>query len=102
MAATAIDDYTVMYSSNTFVPRIGLQHAGKFIGQLLFHPNGTVLPADVLLSGQPQLHYHLDDFHNVIDLLRNEKPIYLAYVGSGGGNENAIRTTPEPVGEGEA
>jgi len=102
MSVTQIDEYTVTYSSNTFFPRIGLKHAGAFIGQLVFHPNGTALPADGLLSGQPQLHYHLDDFQNAIDLLRNEKPMFLLFVGSGGGNENAIRSTAEPVGEGEA
>jgi hypothetical protein len=44
----------------------------------------------------------LDDFENAIDLLRNEKPMYLLYSGSGGGFENGLKTTPEPVGEGEA
>jgi hypothetical protein len=34
-----------------------------------------------------------------MDLLRNEKPIYWSFVGTGLGNENAIRTTLEPVGE---
>jgi hypothetical protein len=47
------------------------------------------------------LHYHLDDFQNAIDLLRNEKPIYMYYNGSGGGFENGIRTMAEKVGEGE-
>ena len=41
------------------------------------------------------------DFDNAIDLLRNEKPMYLLYNGSGGGFENGIKTTPEPVGEAE-
>ena len=43
----------------------------------------------------------LDDFHNVIDLLRNEKPIFLLFAGVGPGFENTITTQPEQVGEGE-
>jgi len=46
--------------------------------------------------------YHLDDYENTIDLLRNESPVYLLYRGSGGGFENGIKTTQEVVGEGEA
>lgn len=102
MAVTKIDEYEVMYSANAFVPRIWLKSGGKFIGQLIFKPNGSALPADGMSGGQVNLHYHLDDFQNAIDLLRNEKPMYLLYSGSGGGNENGIKTTPEPVGEGEA
>ena len=64
--------------------------------------HGAALPADGLNGTQPQLNYHLDDFQNCIDLLRNEKPVYLLYNGSGGGFENALVTDPETVGEGEA
>ena len=98
---TKIDEYEVMYSSNLFPPRIWLKSAGKFIGQLVFKPNGTALPVDAMVSGQVNLYYHLDDFDNIIDLLRNEKPMYLLWTGSGGGNENGVKTTAEPVGEAE-
>lgn len=101
MPVTQIDEYEVMYSANTFVPRIWLKNAGKFIGQLVFKPNGSPLPPDGMAGGQVNLYYHLDDFQNAIDLLRNEKPMYLLYSGSGGGFENGIKSTPEPVGEGE-
>ena len=98
---TKIDEYEVMYSSNLFPPRIWLKSAGKFIGQLIFKPNGTALPVDAMAGGQVNLYYHLDDFQNIIDLLRNEKPMYLLWTGSGGANENGIKTTVEPVGEAE-
>ena len=101
MAVTKIDAYEVMYSANTFPPRIWLKSAGKYIGQLVFHPNGSVLPPDAMSTGQANLHYHLDNYQNAIDLLRNESPVYLVFNGSGTGFENAIRTTEESVGEGE-
>jgi len=90
-----------MYSSNAFPPRIWLRGGGKFIGQLIFHPNGAPLPPDAMSAGQANLNYHLDDYANAIDLLRNEKPMYLLWSGTGGSNENGIKTTIELVGEGE-
>ena len=101
MPQTKIESYEVMYSANGFFPRIWLKDATKYIGQLIFKPNGSVLPPDTMVSGQVNLYYHLDDFANCVDLLRNESPMYLLYSGSGGGNENGIKTTPEKVGEGE-
>ena len=96
-----VDAYEVLYSANGFSPRIALKNAGNYIGQLLFLPNGAALPADTVVNKQAQLHYHLEDFRNVVDLLRNEKPIYLYYSGSGSGFENGIKTMIEKVGEGE-
>jgi hypothetical protein len=64
-------------------------------------PNGATLPADSIVNHQVQLYYHLDAFQHAVDLLRNEKPIYMYYNGSGGGFENGIKTMAEKVGEGE-
>lgn len=101
MALTKIDEYEVMYSANTFPPRIWLKSAGKYIGQLIFQPDGTPLPPDSIAGSQVNIYYHLQGHANCIDLLRNEKPMYLLFNGSGGGFENGIKTTPEIVGEGE-
>lgn len=95
---TKIDEYEVMYSSNKFPPRIWLKSAGKFIGQLIFRPDSSTLPADNSSSGI-NLYYHLADFMNALDLLRNERPVYLLW--SAATSENGIKTTPEPVGEAE-
>jgi hypothetical protein len=101
MPLTRVDAYEVFYSANSFSPRIALKHAGEPIGQLVFKPNGATLPPDTNASGKVTLYYHLDAFHSVVDLLRNEKPIYLYYNGSGPGFENGIKTMLEKVGEGE-
>jgi hypothetical protein len=95
---THIDQFEVMYSSNNFVPRIWLLSGGKFIGQLIFSPNGQALPADSKVNNQVNLHYHLDDFQNVRDLLETEKNVFVLFCGPGG--ENGILTTEEPVGAG--
>lgn len=101
MSLAKIDEYEVMYSANKFPPRIWLKSGGKFIGQLIFKANGSVLPADTMTNNDISLYYHLDDLNNIIDLLRNEKPMYLLYSGSGDGFENGIKTTSEAVGEAE-
>ena len=44
MALTKIDTYEVMYSANSFVPRIWLKGGNKNLGQLTLH--GGVAPAD--------------------------------------------------------
>lgn len=101
MATTRIDQFEVMYSANTFAPRIWLTGAGKFIGQLIFFPNGKTLPPDTKrANGQVDIYYHLDDFENVHQLLETEKDVFLLFAGSGLGNENGILTTSEPAGSG--
>ena len=100
MAITRIDSFEVMYSANTFVPRIWLVNGDRFIGQLIFYPNGHALPPDTSTGGQVNIFYHLDDFENVHQLLENEKDVYLLFSGSGTGFENGILTAPEPAGDG--
>ncbi len=97
LVTVKIDEYEVMYSSNKFPPRIWLKSAGKYIGQLVFKPNGVTLSSDALAGSQYNLYYHLEDFQNCIDLLRNEKPMYLLWLGPTG--ENGIKTIAETVGE---
>jgi hypothetical protein len=96
MATKQIGTYQVQYAANSFVPRIWLKDAtGASIGQLVFMPDGRTLPPD----NETNLFFHLSNYPHVMDLLRNEKPIYWSFVGTGPGNENAIRTSVEPVGE---
>ena len=61
--------------------------------------NGETLPEDGLQGATPSLHYHLDDFHNALGLLRKEGTVWLLYSGSGGGFENGLRTDLQAEGE---
>jgi hypothetical protein len=101
MTITIIEQYEVMYSANQFPPRIWLKSGNKYIGQLIFEADGKELPEDSMQNDQVNLYYHLENFEHIIDLLRNEKPMYLLFSGSGGGFENGIKTTAEQVGEEE-
>jgi hypothetical protein len=97
-----INSYITIYSANAFNPRIWLMANDQMMGQLVFFPDGAPLPPDAQRpNGQVDLHYHRQDFQNLIDLLRNEKPIFLNFNGSGPGFENSVGTNGETVGEGE-
>jgi hypothetical protein len=102
MPLTRIDEYDVLYSANAFAPEIWLKRDGRFIGKLIFRPNGSALPPDRTVGDQVFLFYHREDFGNAIDLLRNENPMFLVFNGSGEGFHNGIKTTAEAAGEGEA
>src|SRR5580693_6348572 len=91
---TQVDDYELLYYSNTNQPVIGLinPNSGGWFAQLVFYPNGEVLPPDSEVGGQTSLYYHLDDFANCYALLRHEDPVYLLYNSPEGPN---ILTTLE-------
>ena len=46
-------------------------------------------------------YYHHSQLQHLIDMLRNEKPIYVFFNDDGGLPNSRISTTDEPVGEGE-
>ena len=100
---TQITSYVVIYTTSPRVPHILLRNAKKTVGQLFFAPDGTSLSSDFQAapSGLVNLNYHLGDFHNIMDLLRNEKPVFLLFNGNGPRFENGLQTGIETVGEGE-
>ena len=98
MPLTQITEYQVLYSANKFPPHIWLKSGTKPIGQLMFMPDGSALPADGVSGGQVNLYYHLEDFQNAFRLLSGEKVAYLLYNGSGPGFENGLQTSPDLLG----
>ena len=98
-ATTQIDGYEVIYASNQSTPRIIVRSGGQYIGQLFFERRRSKLQPDQKSRGATYLYYYLEDFPNVLDLLRNESPIFLTFNTPDG--ENFIGTTEEAVGEGE-
>ena len=82
---------------------IGLRRQdGVLIGAVYFHRSSKTLPdTDALgTSGQVNYHYRVEDFQHALDILLNEKPVYLCYVVDGW-NIGSISTSMKPVGEGE-
>lgn len=82
---------------------IGLRNDNdELVGAAYFHHNIATMPiADTQkATGYISCHYPAEDYPQVLDLLRNEKPVYVEFEVRPGNIAN-IRTTAEPVGEGE-
>ncbi|WP_103068188.1 hypothetical protein [Aquimarina sediminis] len=63
-------------------------------------PN-AVLPAATNTGSYYSFYYHHDQLQHLIDMLRNENPIYVYFNNDNNFNNSRISTGNEPVGEGE-
>ena len=98
--SSKIDAYEILYSENPIGPTILLKAGGRLIGRIRFRPNDTALAADDERDGVVNMNFHLFSYPNIVDLLRNEKPLYLHAMFVLGG-ACTIATAEEPVGEEE-
>jgi hypothetical protein len=74
--------------------------SGAQIGYVYFQSDEQPLPqASKLQDGNILLYYRYADLPVLVDMLRNESPIYLIYAS---GMNSRISTLAEAVGEGEA
>jgi hypothetical protein len=103
-----INQYWVHFQSgkterNKISPRaiIKCYHDDDFLVQLNFYSEKRTLPVNYHDEkfGLVYLRYPISMYANILDILRNEKPIYFSY--SPKTNLGFIRTGKEPVGEGE-
>lgn len=72
----------------------------EFLGYLYFMPNGSILPETTKRYNLFYFYYHHSDLPVVVDMLRNEAPVYIFYMDDNKANCR-LSTTMEPVGEGE-
>jgi hypothetical protein len=73
-------------------------NAGYLGGAFFGTSDEPLKPAEQFPSGVYGLYYDNRDLPVIIDMLRNEKPVYLIFNGA---ENTRISTTAEPVGEGE-
>jgi hypothetical protein len=92
MSTTLIEKYAIKYSSGNFPRSIILYSGIEEMGVLQFHANASTLPPDKEAGKLIVLNYRLEDFYNILCLLKTEKPVYLAYTGADRGDENGILT----------
>ncbi len=72
----------------------------EFLGYLNFMTDGAPLPGPEKRDGIFTYSFHFKDLPVIVDMLRNEKPVFLFYVANDQSNCR-ISTSMEPVGEGE-
>lgn len=70
------------------------------IGVLQFHEN-EIQPIESKDFEHIHLQYPMSRFQLIVDILRNEKPIYIGYWKNQYGKYGRLCTGKEPVGEGE-
>jgi len=110
MAVIEIKKYDVAYYAGgrnvaqyPYRAIIGLRNDNDaLIGAAYFHHNVSTMPvADTMKgTGYISCHYLAEDYPHVLDVLRNEKPVFVEFEVRPG-NIASIRTSAEPVGEGE-
>lgn len=73
-------------------------HNGKNVMTCEFYEDGSTLPENRNAGGRVGLAYPWSRFDEVMDVLRNEKPLYFGFIEST--KVGYISTQEEPVGEG--
>ena len=71
--------------------------SGKVVAWIRFNDPGQFFENDYESSGIIRMHLPSTMFENVIDVLRNEKPLYIYFVSG----RAFLGTSSEPIGEGE-
>jgi hypothetical protein len=90
-------------SRDTGKSNLILQGAGGQACTVWFEENpATALPAAFQITpGRFWFYYHHHQLDHLIDMLRNEKPIFVFFDDDYGLANSRISTTDEPIGEGE-
>jgi hypothetical protein len=107
MAHASFQVRTYMYydwsSRSTGKTNLILKGAGGETCSVWFVENAAanLTPAQQVAPNSYAFHYHHYQLDHLIDMLRNEKPIYVFFDNDNGFNNSRISTTDEPVGEGE-
>jgi hypothetical protein len=110
MAIREIKKYDVAYYAGAknlggypYQVIIGLRDDNDFlIGAAYFHRSPSTMPVADTQKGNGYIscHYLTEDYPRILDILRNEKPVFVEFEVQAG-NIGNIRTSAEPVGEGE-
>jgi hypothetical protein len=64
------------YSGHPYEALIYVYQDGKYVGRIVFFKDAASTPANASYP-EPSIHYPLVRFNDVINILREEKPLYL-------------------------
>jgi hypothetical protein len=99
---TEIKSYTYALFPQSDTAKLYLLNAGGIaFGAVFFRPDTEVLPAPFIDGeGKYRISLHRAYLRDMVDMLRNEKPVFFNY-WEGGGPNSHFGTQAEPVGDGE-
>ncbi len=75
-----------------------LKSGNSAVAYIHFVPEGTAIPNDTEINGFIRMYMPESALPGVIDMIRNESPIYIYYAAGSG----FLRTGDEPIGEEES
>ena len=100
--SSPISNYKVVFYGEKGTSIIGAfihcYHNGSNVMSCVFYNDENNVPANSK-GPRVELRYPISKFGNVLDVLRNEKPLYFGFIEST--KVGYIATHTEPVGEGE-
>ncbi len=102
MAAKQFDTYRIQYFSGLqqLTCSISLLSGGTAVGRVNFFSEGSPLGRNRVRNGISVINYPQSRFSDVIDILRNENPLFINVNESL--DAGAIQTDQEPIGDLEA
>lgn len=102
--SSPIDKYkVVLYGKDAtggdLVAFIHCYHNNKNVMSCEFYRDGSTLPENRHKGGRVGLTYHWSHLEAILDVLRNEKPLYFGFIEST--KVGYVSTQREPTGEGD-
>lgn len=101
--SSPITDYQAVIYGEDGASAIGAYihcfHEGRNVVTCVFHGETNVARNRRNEDGRVELHYPMSKFQPVLDILRNEEPLFFVFIESSA--MGYIATNREPVGEGE-
>jgi hypothetical protein len=95
------DGYKIWYySGHPYEVLIYVYKGTKYVGRIVFFKDGSAIPPNASYP-EPSIHYPLSRFNDVINILREEKPLYL-FLNLDNKIGTLATTDIEPAGEEEA
>lgn len=95
------DGYKIWYYSGfSYEALIYVYKGTAYVGRIVFFKDGGTLPPNASYP-EPSIHYPLSRFNDVVNILREEKPLYL-FLNLDNKVGHLATADVEPAGEEEA
>lgn len=81
----AFDSYRIFYYHDKLfdsptIATVLCFNGSRWVGWISFYPNDELLPRPNISGDRVDLFYHISQFSDIIDMLRQEKPLYISAI----------------------
>lgn len=97
-----VEKYTLAVLPRDNFPYYIKMEGEDHVCQCYFKPDDQTLPITKKIRDKEYFaHYHYSQYNQLVDLLRNESPLYFTFHVIGSKDYSGLSTENEPVGESE-